>query len=192
MTSPSLDEELRYYAAPGLLTSLPGVDAASLPDDVAGLARVVQGGLLHRAWAPAYRVELPPERLSEEGLHSAEAMAACIRGLDGAGLTVERTPERRMIANCRHFATLMCALLRLKGIPARARCGFATYFEAGKYGDHWICEYWRADEQRWVMVDAQIDGLQRAVLKLDFDPLYVPPERFWNSCVAWLRCRALT
>jgi hypothetical protein len=29
-----------------------------------------------------------------------------------------------------HFALLHCALLRATGTPARARCGFAGYFEA--------------------------------------------------------------
>ena len=29
------------------------------------------------------------------------------------------------------------------------------------YEDHWVCEYWNADEARWVLVDAQLDALQR-------------------------------
>ena len=33
--------------------------------------------------------------------------------------------------------------LRLRGIPARARCGFATYFMVRKGVDHWIVEHWR-------------------------------------------------
>lgn len=52
----------------------------------------------------------------------------------------------------------LSALLRLRGIPARARCGFATYFLDGKGVDHWIVEYWHADERRWVRVDAEVLG----------------------------------
>ena len=50
---------------------------------------------------------------------------------------------------------LSCALLRHRGIPARARCGFGTYFRPGCGLDHWITEYWREDVGRWVRVDTQ-------------------------------------
>ncbi|MCA2211786.1 transglutaminase-like domain-containing protein [Wangella sp. NEAU-J3] len=46
-------------------------------------------------------------------------------------------------STCRHFAVLACALLRHRGIPARARCGFATYFQPGKGLDHTSGDGWR-------------------------------------------------
>jgi hypothetical protein len=115
-------------------------------------------------------------------------MIAKARELSDAPLNEPRPPAQRMIANCRHFSTLLTALLRLKGVPARARCGFATYFEPGRYVDHWVCEYWHADERRWRMVDAQLDALQRAVVKPDFDPVDVPPGAFWVAGKAWQAC----
>ena len=63
------------------------------------------------------------------------------------------------------------------------------YFEPGKYLDHWVCEYWRADERRWVTVDPQIDGLQRAFAKVPFDTLDMPPDRFFTAGQAWQRSR---
>ncbi|TDC86167.1 hypothetical protein E1193_00430 [Micromonospora sp. KC606] len=44
-------------------------------------------------------------------------------------------------------------LLRYRGIAARARCGFATYFQPGQGVDHWIAEYRR--DGRWVRIDAE-------------------------------------
>ena len=76
---------------------------------------------------------------------------------------------------------------RRRGVAARARGGFGTYFEPGKHIDHWVCEYWDASHERWVLVDAQLDDVQQAVLKLDFDPLDVPRERFWVAGQAWQR-----
>jgi hypothetical protein len=193
MRSTPPESELRYYAAPGPMTTFDPEQAAalsSLPAGVPSLVTIVQGVLVHRAWQRAYQLDLPPERLAEEQLHSAAAMVRRIHELQDAPLDVARRPALRMAGICRHFATLLCALLRHSGIPARARCGFATYFEPGKHVDHWVCEYWNSAEQRWVMVDAQIDAVQRAVLKLDFDPLDVPPERFLTGGRAWLRCRA--
>jgi len=51
-------------------------------------------------------------------------------------------------------------------LPARARCGFGTYFWRGRFEDHWICEYWTG--ARWARVDAQLDEVQRRVLGIDF------------------------
>jgi hypothetical protein len=85
---------------------------------------------------------------------------------------------------------MLCAFLRHKRIPSRARCGFATYFEPGKYVDHWICEYWNADQERWVQVDAQLDALQVGVIKADFDPLDVPRDRFLVAGDVWRQIRA--
>ena len=87
---------------------------------------------------------------------------------------------------------MLCAFLRHKGIPARARCGFSTYFEPGKYVDHWVCEYWNAGEARWVQVDAQLDSLRSASSKPDFDPLDVPRDRFLVAGDVWQQIRAGT
>jgi hypothetical protein len=80
-------------------------------------------------------------------------------------------------------------MLRQHGIPARARCGFGAYFEAGQYIDHWVCEYWNAVQNRWIMVDAQMDELQSRVLRLPFDPLDVPRDQFIVGGLAWQMCR---
>src|SRR5436309_6195429 len=122
---------LEYYATAGVFTSVgkfgPQVDALS--DDVAELARAVQMLVVHRFWAPAYKVEVTPERDKEQGLHGAEAMLARAMELDASAFGETRSPDRRVVGICRHFATLLCAFLRHKGVPSRARCGFATYFE---------------------------------------------------------------
>ena len=56
--------------------------------------------------------------------------------------------------NCRVFSMLSVAIMREKGIPARSRCGFATYFIPGFFEDHWIIEYKNADG-KWQKADAQ-------------------------------------
>jgi hypothetical protein len=68
------------------------------------------------------------------------------------------------------------AVLRSHGTPARARCGFGTYFEPGKTIDHWIVEY--RDRDRWVPSDLQIDSVQASLLRPDFDVLDQPPGKF--------------
>jgi hypothetical protein len=186
------DALLAWYATPGPFTTLGphAGDVDRLPDDVAALAKATQSLLLHRFWAAAYGVEVTPERDREQGLHGAEAMLDRALRHHDAPVGAPREPGRRVVGICRHFATLLCAFLRHKGVPARARCGFATYFEPGKFGDHWVCEYWRAGDARWVMVDAQLDALQLGVLKPDFDPLDVPRDRFIVAGAGWRMVRS--
>ena len=50
--------------------------------------------------------------------------------------------------------------------------------------DHWVVEYW--NEDRWVMLDAQIDPFQHARLGLQFDPAELPSGYFLTAGDAWL------
>ena len=79
--------------------------------------------------------------------------------------------------------------MRSKGVPCRARCGFANYFTKGKHVDHWVAEYWNADRARWVLVDAQVDGPQRRSFGIDFDTLDTPRDRFLVGGNALQACR---
>lgn len=54
---------------------------------------------------------------------------------------ISRSPDSREIGTCRDLALMLCSMPRGKGIAARPRCGFASYFNAG-WEDHWVCEYW--------------------------------------------------
>ncbi|MDY6875585.1 MAG: transglutaminase-like domain-containing protein [Chloroflexota bacterium] len=182
---------LEYYACPDLITD-PGEQAElfnGLPTHISALCHVVQGVLLHIFWTGRYGVELSEERKQEVNIRQVSHMLARIREMDDQPLTVARPPGKRLVGNCRDFSTLLCAMLRHQGVPARARCGFGTYFEPGHYEDHWVCEYWNTDEERWVLVDAQLDALQRKALQIRFDPHDVPRDQFLVGGKAWQMCR---
>ncbi len=85
---------------------------------------------------------------------------------------------------------MLCGLLRHRGVPARVRCGFAAYFRAGPWEDHWICEYWLQGERRWRQVDAQLDDVLTKHLGIGFDPTDLPADMFLSAGDAWLRCRS--
>ena len=72
------------------------------------------------------------------------------------------------------FALMLVTLLRAKGVPARSRCGFAAYFNPPNFEDHWVCEYWDAQERRWRLADPQIDDVWRGRLNIGFDTLDLP------------------
>jgi hypothetical protein len=184
---------LDFYIRPAAMTSgcghAPMFD--ELPGDVATLSRVVQGLLLHEHMAaPGYGVELSDERRGESHIRPAEQMLDRLLAHDSRSLSVARPVKERLVGTCRNFTVLLVAMLRAKGVPARARCGFGAYFNPGHFIDHWVCEYWNSAEERWVLVDAQIDEVQRAMFEVDFDVLDVPRDRFVIAGAAWAQCRA--
>lgn len=180
-----------YYATQSATTD-PGRYAAlfdGLPRDVASLVKVAQGVMLHIFWAERYGMTLSDERKGEVNLRRVEAQLARLIEIDDQPLIVTRPPERRLVGNCRDFSVMLCAMLRHQGVPARARCGFGVYFMPNHYEDHWVCEYWNAGQERWVLVDAQLDALQCGVLKPPFDPLDVPRDQFITGGLAWKMVR---
>ncbi len=180
---------LGRYARPAVMTQAgryaPLLE--ELPGDVAALAAVAQGLLIHEFIAPAYGVTLDEEDRASVHLRPVEAMLEQIVARDGRPLGVAREPGARLASNCRGFTVLMVAMLRAHGRPARARCGFGGYFTDGFFEDHWVCEYW--DAGHWVLVDAQIDDTQRELFGIGFDVTDVPRERFLVAGDAWAACR---
>jgi transglutaminase superfamily protein len=168
------------YAEPGPLTTitttLDGLPAR--PAEICHLTR-------HLVIQPtdAQPLGIAEDRFAENQLRPAERIIAALFALDPAPLTVARRPERRVIGTCRHFAVLSCALLRHRGIAARARCGFATYFQPGQGLDHWITEY--RQDGRWVRIDSEILGGS-----LVGDPEDLAPGEFLTGGEAWSAFRA--
>lgn len=185
-------DSLGYYARLGPMTD-PRHHAArlaELPEDVPDLCRAIQGFVLHQAWAPAYGVDMPPERFGDAQARTLPAILDRVLELDARPLTRARPRIDRFMGTCRDFAVLLCGALRQRGVPARARCGFATYFESDRYVDHWVVEHWSAAEDRWVWTDPQLDEFQLEAVKADFDPLDLPAGRFWPAGRAWRACRS--
>jgi hypothetical protein len=160
-----------------------------LPDSVEPLAALPAGLALHVYMAEAYGVKVPKSRAAEMHLRLVDEMLDRIVHADARSLNEVRPPEQRLAGVCTHFTLLLTSMLRAKGIAARARCGFATYFNPGYFEDHWVCEYWSAKEERWVRVDSQIDEVHRSKLTIDFDTLDVPAARFLSAGAAWKQCR---
>jgi hypothetical protein len=182
-----------YFKHHGIMTAT-GVHAAeldALPTDIAGLCEVIQGVLIHRDIAPfLYGVTLSGAKGDDAHIRRIAEMLTRIHALDSRRLTVAREPGHRLAGVCRHFATMLTAFLREQGIAARARCGFAVYFTPGKFEDHWVCEYWDVRQARWILVDPQLDAVQRNAFHLDFDPLDVPRDRFVVAGDGWQMCRS--
>jgi hypothetical protein len=178
---------LALYTQPAIMTTAgryaPLLER--LPDDIPALAAVARGLLIHEHMAHGYGVTLTEADRLSAYIRPVEQMLAQVLARDGRPLHVARPPAARLPVNCRHFTVLMTAMLRARGTPARARCGFGGYFGTGKFEDHWVCEYWNAARQRWTLIDAQVDDRQRDWFNVDFDVTDVPRHRFLPAGRAW-------
>lgn len=141
------------YALPGPLTDLSGVPDAVLPPpaDPLVLCGVARGLVVPPDEAQG--LGLPPGRSTTNQVRPAADLLRAVLALDPAPFTVARPPAHRVVGTCRHVAVVTVALLRHHGVAARARCGFATYFEPGRGVDHWVVEYRTAPSGRWRRVD---------------------------------------
>ncbi len=116
-------------------------------------------------------------------------MVEKMREIDEGAPGKRRLLHKRLIGNFRDFSVLLTAVLRTKGIPAQARCGFSTYFNP-MFEDHWVVECWEDDNDRWRMVDPQLDDFQREELNIDFDSDDMPAGQFLTGAQAWRLVRA--
>src|SRR5436305_4624035 len=135
---------LDFYRGDGPMTSDPAHAGLyeALPDDIAGLTRVMHGLLLHQHIAPAYGQTLSGPRLAEPHIRSVRKMLDQLLTHDDRPLTAARAPDKRLVGVCRHYSALFVPMLRVKGYAARARCGFGAYFEAGTFMRDWSCDLW--------------------------------------------------
>jgi len=161
-----------------------------LPRDVASLARITRGLIIHEHFAAIYGVPISDEARKAVHVRRVEELLDHVLRIDARDLPEKRPPGARVVGNCRHFTVLLVSMLRSVGVPARARCGFGGYFLGDTFEDHWVCEYWDAAQRRWRLVDAQIDGRQRSAFGIDFDLTDVPRDRFLVGGAAWTQCRS--
>jgi hypothetical protein len=180
-TKPTTTTGQDFYTQPSVMTS-PGRHAAlltELPNEVGDLVRIIQHLVVYDVVAPEfYGFAVPEPRQNEIHVRSLEKMLDRIVALDDRPLSAARPIDKRLVGRCHHFVQLMVGILRSQGIPARARCGFGSYFNPPKFEDHWVCECWNATKARWTLVDVQFDDVWRTKLKIDHDILDVPRDRF--------------
>lgn len=175
---PLMGDVTCFYLEPSATSDLGSLAVLSrgLPTEPEALGAIVRGLLVHNLAVKFQGLSFPAGRMRHMQTVGAEAILDNVFGLDPAPIGFARPVERRMVGFCYHFALLHCALLRAVGTPARARCGFVSYFGARRWIDHWVTEYW--DGEGWRLTDPQTG---RANLTGD---------DFQSGVTAWIACRA--
>jgi hypothetical protein len=148
-----------------------------VPADPAALPEIVGGLVLHPLFAPA------GTNASDATLRQTEDILAAILDKDSRPLDQTRDAGKRVIGTCRNYALLAGAILRQHGTPARLRKGFADYFTADFWEDHWVCEY--QIDGDWRLLDVELTAEVRDRFGVAFDPTDVPRDRFLCAGPAW-------
>jgi hypothetical protein len=178
------DTALDYYATPGRFTTLDAGEVS--PSAIHEVVDVVQGLLVYDTAAkPMYGVDLTPQQADTINERDSARMLKVAKAVDPRPLGEAREPAHRVGARCHAFSRMTVAFLRAAGVPARARCGFGTYFRPGWFEDHWVAEYWNAAAQRWQMVDAQLDGTWCKMIGFAGDRFAITPTEFVTAGHAW-------
>lgn len=180
-----------YYKQHGMFTKVTDRKhmVTGIPNDINSIAKLVQNFLLHQHCAPYYGVKLSTEQTKEPHIRSFEDKLELLEKKGYKHISDYKDYGERLVGICRDFAVLSAALCREAGIPARARCGFATYLEKGKYIDHWVLEYWNKEECRWTLADTQLDDILIDKMNIDFDSMDLDDTHFVTGAKAWNMCR---
>lgn len=167
------------YSDPGRYAGL----LEALPQEIPDLTAVVRNVIVHYR-APG--TNLPNERLAEINHRWLDRLLATDQARFGSPLAAPRPVTQRVAGCCRDYTLLTVAALRHRGVPARSRIGFASYFTPGYHHDHVVAEVW--DGRRWIWVDSQIGPED----DWSFDPADIPHDEglFDTAARVWTAYRA--
>ena len=185
---------LAYYSAQSATTD-PGRFArlyADLPSEIEALVAIVQDLIVDKDFVGLYGLALEErERLGEVDARYASDILERLIGKDDRPLDQPREPGARFVGSCRDYALLLCSMLRHVGVPARLRFGFATYFSKAPetYGDHCVCEYWNQAQNRWMLVDPNVDPVVKSKVGVTANAFDLARDQFVVAADGWRLAR---
>jgi hypothetical protein len=164
-----------------------------LDADISALREASSQLVFHYRAGDFTKEGVPKSRMPEIHTRYAEDMLDLILSRGEPSLSRQRPGLDRFVGCCRDAAVLFLTLARHKGIPARARVGFASYIISGWWIDHVIAEVWDVSEQRWRLVDPEMEASYQPEVngrKVDWTDLQ--PDQFATGPQAWVSARAGT
>ena len=137
-------------------------------------------------WGDMTKVSITRLDYEEDYFQTAQSMIAELLRKN-PNYNIKREAKDKIHITCRGQAILLASILKAKGIPARARSGFAPYIKYdGISYDHWITEYYDEKENVWKLVDADEHCPDH---EMGFDLNNIPYDRFIFGANAYLGLR---
>ena len=140
-------------------------------------------------WGDMTKVPITRLDYEEDYFPTAQSMIAELLRKN-PNYNIKREAKDKINITCRGQAILLASILKAKGIPARARSGFAPYIKYdGINYDHWITEYYDENENVWRLVDADEHCPDH---EMGFDLNNIPYDKFIFGANAYLGLRQKT
>lgn len=172
----------------------------NLPDDIEQLSILQRMQIIHPVafrdkqirnkkdcfWGDMTKVQITRLEYEDDIFPTAQSVIAELLRKN-PNYTTKREAKDKVHVTCRSQAILLASILKAKGIPARARSGFAEYIHYnGICYDHWITEYFDEKENRWRLVDADEHCPDH---EMGFDLNDIPYDKFLFGANAYLGIR---
>ena len=138
----------------------------------------MQGVLVHRDIAPwLYDLKLSEAQRDDGNTRPLAKMLDRIHALDDRPLDDRARPgasdAHRMPSFLADARRRFCVSRAFRHARDAASAPTSTPASSKTIGS---AEYWNAQQSRWILVDAQMDAIQRKAFNLKFDPLEVPRD----------------
>ncbi len=174
--------------------------AKNLPNDIEELCILQRMQIIHPVayndkdirkknncfWGDMTKVPITRLDYEEDYFPTAQSMIAELLRKN-PDYNIKREAKDKINITCRGQAILLASILKAKGIPARARSGFAPYIKYdGISYDHWITEYYDESENIWKLVDADEHCPDH---EMGFDLNNIPYDGFIFGANAYLGLR---
>lgn len=163
-----------------------------VPMDIGEIFRISRNVIEHHAGINTGKI--PVERYKEMEIERVEDILGRISDNGVTDIVSPIALKDKVVGNCFNISKLAVSILREKGIPARIRYAYCTYFYPDFNHEQAIVEYWSESESTWLRGDASMNFeiLDHLNIKVDIDLLRVSHNLSTGIADVWMGCRAGT
>lgn len=162
-----------------------------LPQSLSSLIASVNNLFFHYADQLMYAFPILQKQFYELDLRTIQDRLECLLQKSKISLNCLREHHQKVLGACRDSALLLCSVLRQRGIPARLRAGFNTYYNPQFYLDGFCLQYYDSVLSKWITVDPRTTEqvIHFHHLNIDFDLTDLSENHFIPAAKAWQLCR---
>ncbi|MBA2649377.1 MAG: hypothetical protein H0U75_07240 [Legionella sp.] len=185
------DDCLAFYVAQSKYTDfgdfLPLIK--NVPNDIEEIFKYSRNVIEH--FHGINKNKIKPRRLLDVDIRYNKDILNRIKQCGYNDITNDIAFEDRIVGTCRTQAVFTCGILRAKGIPARTRYKYCTYFIEDFNHEQVLVEYWCHKKNRWLLGDPAMNHevLQSKGISIHFDLCDVPQDKSMSIAAAWTNCR---
>jgi hypothetical protein len=161
----------------------------NVPTNVKEIFRIARNVVEHHAGINSEKISL--ERYIEMEIDPVSEIFSILHKNGVRDITQPIALEHKVVGNCFNISKVAVSMLRAKGIPARIRYAYCTYFYDGFNHEQALVEYWDKQARKWRRGDASMNEeiMKHLDINVDIDLLDVSTELSQPIADVWIGCR---